>query len=381
MISRGWPASSSAFWYSSLRLLGLHRAGRPRTCRSRSGTGCHVVALAHALRRVVALPEDLQQLAVGDLLGVEHHQHDLAVTGAAGADLLVGRVRREARRRSRRPSRRPRPPPRTSAPRPRSTPSRTSRSGSPRGTARRAGGSSRSAARRSGSACPGPGARRSASTIVVVPMSPLSRWIRFVSTPTPTPLPPTLVPTLALSWSTGPRGRTRTWPSARPGGAARPARAATDRSRTGPRARRSTTSQPPAVSSSSSWPGRPARVADEDPQALQVGAGHGADRPRGRGSPSPSKSGWNTSPSPRPSPMTAVGDDRAADEQARRRGHARRPSPGSTSATGRSSGRLRTTPSAPSVAVLQHQHDGAREVRVPQVRRRHQQPAAHATRS
>ena len=34
-----------------------------------------VVALAHALRRVVALPEDAQQLLVGHLLRVEHHAH------------------------------------------------------------------------------------------------------------------------------------------------------------------------------------------------------------------------------------------------------------------------------------------------------------------
>src|SRR5690606_31471073 len=54
-----------------------------------------VVALPHALRRVVVLPEHLQQLFVGDPLRVVDHQHDLGVPGAPGADLLVRRVRRE----------------------------------------------------------------------------------------------------------------------------------------------------------------------------------------------------------------------------------------------------------------------------------------------
>ena len=52
-----------------------------------------VVALAHALGRVVVLPEGLEQLLVRDLRRVVGDQHDLGVAGPAGADLLVGRVR------------------------------------------------------------------------------------------------------------------------------------------------------------------------------------------------------------------------------------------------------------------------------------------------
>src|SRR6478735_133020 len=55
-----------------------------------------VVALTHALRRVVALPERLQQLLVRDLVRIEHDQHHLGVTGAARAGLFIGRVRRVA---------------------------------------------------------------------------------------------------------------------------------------------------------------------------------------------------------------------------------------------------------------------------------------------
>ena len=55
-----------------------------------------VVALAHALGGVVALPEDAQHLLVARLGRVEHHQHGLGVAGAAAADLLVGGVGREA---------------------------------------------------------------------------------------------------------------------------------------------------------------------------------------------------------------------------------------------------------------------------------------------
>src|SRR6185312_12389353 len=55
-----------------------------------------VAALAHALRRIVVLPEHAQELVVRDLLRVEHDAHHLGVTGGAGADFAVGRVRREA---------------------------------------------------------------------------------------------------------------------------------------------------------------------------------------------------------------------------------------------------------------------------------------------
>src|SRR6185436_11873006 len=40
-----------------------------------------VVPLPHALRRVVALPERLEQIVVGDLLRVEDHQHGFVVPG------------------------------------------------------------------------------------------------------------------------------------------------------------------------------------------------------------------------------------------------------------------------------------------------------------
>ena len=54
--------------------------------------GADVIALTHSLGRVVAFPEGLEQLIVGDLLGVEYHQHRFGMAGTAGAHLLVGRV-------------------------------------------------------------------------------------------------------------------------------------------------------------------------------------------------------------------------------------------------------------------------------------------------
>src|SRR3712207_3712796 len=55
-----------------------------------------VVSLAHALRRVVVLPEDLQQSFVAGHRRVEHDAHRLGVSGSTGARLLVRRVRGEA---------------------------------------------------------------------------------------------------------------------------------------------------------------------------------------------------------------------------------------------------------------------------------------------
>src|SRR5450759_1329980 len=55
-----------------------------------------VVALAHALRRVVALPERLEQRLVGNLFRVVDHQHHLIVAGASRADFLVGRTGRQS---------------------------------------------------------------------------------------------------------------------------------------------------------------------------------------------------------------------------------------------------------------------------------------------
>src|SRR3974390_3681756 len=51
-----------------------------------------IVALTHALRRVVALPEGLEQRLVGNLAWIVDHQHHLVVAGAAGADFLIGRI-------------------------------------------------------------------------------------------------------------------------------------------------------------------------------------------------------------------------------------------------------------------------------------------------
>src|SRR5471032_618412 len=54
-----------------------------------------IVALAHALGRIVVLPEGLEQRLVGGLRRVEPHLHHLVVAGVARADFLVGRVGRE----------------------------------------------------------------------------------------------------------------------------------------------------------------------------------------------------------------------------------------------------------------------------------------------
>ncbi len=62
---------------------------------ARAVLGAHVATLAHALRRVVVLPEDLEQLLVGDHRGVEDHEDGLGVPSPTGADLLIARVGRE----------------------------------------------------------------------------------------------------------------------------------------------------------------------------------------------------------------------------------------------------------------------------------------------
>jgi hypothetical protein len=58
----------------------------------------HVVALAHALRGIVAFPKRLEQPFVADLLGVVDDENDLVMPGMPGAHLLIGRVRRQAAR-------------------------------------------------------------------------------------------------------------------------------------------------------------------------------------------------------------------------------------------------------------------------------------------
>src|SRR5262249_14811551 len=64
----------------------------------RAVLGPDVVALAHALGRIVRLPEDPEQLLVAHGTGIEDDQHHLGVSGPAAAHLLVRRVRREAAR-------------------------------------------------------------------------------------------------------------------------------------------------------------------------------------------------------------------------------------------------------------------------------------------
>ena len=56
----------------------------------------HIVALAHALRRIVRLEEYFEQSVVGDLPGVIDDHHRLGMSGAARADFLVGGIGRRA---------------------------------------------------------------------------------------------------------------------------------------------------------------------------------------------------------------------------------------------------------------------------------------------
>src|SRR5581483_5643108 len=52
-----------------------------------------IVALAHALGRVVAFPEHLQEAVIADDLGVVDDEYDLGMPGLAAAHLFIGRVR------------------------------------------------------------------------------------------------------------------------------------------------------------------------------------------------------------------------------------------------------------------------------------------------
>jgi hypothetical protein len=84
------------------KLLAVHVARAFRRLALRLGRVQHrravlradVVALPHALGRIVALPEQLQEVLVARLGRVEHDQHRLGVAGASAADLPVGRVGR-----------------------------------------------------------------------------------------------------------------------------------------------------------------------------------------------------------------------------------------------------------------------------------------------
>src|SRR6185369_17911172 len=79
-------------------LEGVARYGRRGELRVGRGVdgrpvlGTDVVALAHALGRVVVLPEHLQQVLIGHLRRVVHDLDGLGVPGPTGAGLLVRRV-------------------------------------------------------------------------------------------------------------------------------------------------------------------------------------------------------------------------------------------------------------------------------------------------
>ncbi|MOA05415.1 hypothetical protein D3C78_1250130 [compost metagenome] len=62
----------------------------------RAVLGAAVVALTHALGRVVGLPEHLEQGFEAGLARIEDHPHHLGMSGQPGAHLLVARVGREA---------------------------------------------------------------------------------------------------------------------------------------------------------------------------------------------------------------------------------------------------------------------------------------------
>src|SRR5438128_2531461 len=86
------------------RLIRVARAlGRVPLCRvvvvdAGAILRARVVALPHALGRVVAFPEHFQQILVPNHLRIEDDEHDLGVAGQAAAHLAVRRVRRVAGR-------------------------------------------------------------------------------------------------------------------------------------------------------------------------------------------------------------------------------------------------------------------------------------------
>src|SRR5829696_2910775 len=65
-----------------------------RPIDGRAVAGADVVALAHALRRVVGLPEHLEQRVVGNLARIEDDLHRLGMAGQSGAYLLIGWIGR-----------------------------------------------------------------------------------------------------------------------------------------------------------------------------------------------------------------------------------------------------------------------------------------------
>src|SRR5262249_46202196 len=74
------------------RCLGRRPLRVPRRVDRRAVLRADVVALAHALRRMVVLPEEPKDLLVARLRGIEHDEYRLGMAGAARADLVVGGV-------------------------------------------------------------------------------------------------------------------------------------------------------------------------------------------------------------------------------------------------------------------------------------------------
>src|SRR5262249_35163193 len=60
--------------------------------------GADIIALPHSLGRVMTLPKGPEQLLVGNLFRVEHHQHDLVVASLARTNFLIGGIWREPAR-------------------------------------------------------------------------------------------------------------------------------------------------------------------------------------------------------------------------------------------------------------------------------------------
>src|SRR5690606_25856330 len=64
-----------------------------RGCINCGAIGCaNIVALAHALRRVMALPEHLEKIPIAYHFRVEHDHDRLGMTGQSSACFRVGRI-------------------------------------------------------------------------------------------------------------------------------------------------------------------------------------------------------------------------------------------------------------------------------------------------
>ena len=77
----------------------LARGGFLRSAREIDGRAvlrADIIALAHALGRVMALKEQFHEVRESDFGGVEDDLDDLGMAGAAGADFFIGRVRGDA---------------------------------------------------------------------------------------------------------------------------------------------------------------------------------------------------------------------------------------------------------------------------------------------